>query len=54
MKLEAEDVLPNINHTQAGKGGEKFRFFVRGDLDLLTFDLDIQTHPSEGPDMSSL
>jgi len=34
MKLEAKDVLPNINRTQATERDEKCRFFVPGDHDL--------------------
>jgi len=43
-ELEAEDVLPNINHTQATEMAKNDVF-----LSLLTstFDLDIQTRPSE-------
>jgi len=32
-KLEAKDVLPNMNHTQATKRAEN-AVFVHGDLDL--------------------
>jgi len=46
-KVEAKDLLPNINCTQAGRrNGQKCRF-VPGDFDL-------QTHPSEGPNTSSV
>ena len=50
-KLEAKDVLPNINRTQAAERAEKFRFRPWW---LLTFDLYIQTCPSERPNTSSL
>jgi len=33
-KLEAKDVLPNVNRTQAAEWAEKCRFFVPGDLVL--------------------
>ena len=33
-KLEAKDVLPNINRTQAAERAEKCRFCIPGDLDL--------------------
>jgi len=46
IKLEAKDVVPNINpHSQ------KLRFLS---MATLIFDLDIQTRPNEGPNMSSL
>jgi len=45
-KLEAKDVLPNINRTDAAEWPKK-PFFVPGDLDL-------QTHPSEGPNTASM
>jgi len=45
-ELEAKYVLANINRTQAVKGAEKFRFLS---LVTLTFDLDTQTCPNEGP-----
>jgi len=48
MILEAKDVLPNINRTQAAKRGEKFLFLS---MVTLTFDLDIETPPSEGPEV---
>jgi len=32
--LEAKDVLPNINCTQAAERAEKCRFFVPGELRL--------------------
>jgi len=44
MKLETKDVIPNTYRTQAVKRAEKLPFS----------DLDIQTHPSEGPNTSSL
>jgi len=44
-KLEAKDVLPNINRTQATERAKKCCFFCPGDLDL-------QTRPSDGPNMS--
>jgi len=46
-KPEAKDVLPNINRTPPAERAEKCCFFVPGDLDL-------QTRPSEGPNMSSV
>ena len=46
--LEAKDVFPNINRTQAAQRAEN-AFFVPGDLDI-----DIQTRPSEGPNTSSV
>jgi len=49
--LEAKDVLPSINHMQAAKRAEKCHFLS---LMTLTFDLDLQTHPSEGPNASSV
>ena len=48
MKLEAKDVLPNINRMQ----GQKMLFFVS--LLTLTFELDLQTHLSEEPNTSSV
>jgi len=41
VKLEAKDILPDTNHTQAVERAEKCRF-IRGDLYP-------QTRPSEGP-----
>jgi len=41
----AKDVLPSIKHTQNA---------VFLSLVTLTFDLDIQTRPSEGPNTSSV
>jgi len=49
--LEAKDVLPSVNQTQAGEKGGKMPF---SSLVTLTFDLDTQTGPSEGPNTSSL
>jgi len=34
LKLQAKDVLPNINHTQAAERAKKMLFFVPCDLDL--------------------
>ena len=45
LQLEAKDVLPNTNHTQAAKRAEKCHLLS---LVTFTFDLDIQTHPSKG------
>jgi len=42
IKLEAKDVLPNINRTQAAPEGPKMPFLS---LATLTFDLDFQTRP---------
>ena len=50
-KLEAKDVLPNINCTQAAKRDKKCHFLS---LVTLAFDLDLQTQPSEGPNTSSM
>ena len=50
-KLAAKDVLPNINRTQAADRAEKCHLLS---LMTLTFDLDIQTRPRKGPNMSSL
>jgi len=47
-RLEAKDVLPNINRMQAAERAKK-GIFVPGDLDL-----DPQTRLSEGPNMSSV
>ena len=44
--LEAKDVSANINRTQAAERTEKWRFLS---LVTLTFDLELQTRPSEGP-----
>jgi len=49
LKLEAKDVLPNINRTQDAERAEKCRF-----LFLVTFYLDIQARPSEEPNTFSL
>jgi len=49
-KLEAKDVLPNINCTQPPKG-PKMSFLS---LVTLTSDLGFQTRPSERPIMSSM
>jgi len=48
-KVEAKDVLPNINCTQAAERAEKISFLS---LVILTFDL--QTRLSEGPKTSSV
>ena len=45
----AKDVLPNINRMQASERAEKFRQLV-----TLTFDHDIKTCSSEGPNTASL
>jgi len=50
-ELEAKDVLPNTNSTQAAERAEKCHFLL---LVTLTFDLDLQSHPSEGPSKSSV
>jgi len=50
-RLEAKDVLPNINRTQAAERAEKCRFLS---LVTLTFDLNLQTRPREGPNTSSV
>ena len=50
FKREAKDVLPNINRTQTTERAKKCHFLS---LVTLTFDLDLQTRPSEGPNMSS-
>jgi len=47
MKLEATDVLPNINCTQTAKMAEKCSFFVPGDLDLQTRRRDQTRLPRE-------
>jgi len=44
-------VLPNINRTQAAERAEKCHFLS---MVTLTFDLDLQTRPSEGPNTSAL
>jgi len=46
LKLEAKDVLPNINRTQAAKRAENSGF--------VPVDLDLQTRPSERPNTSSV
>jgi len=51
-ELEAKDVLPNINRTQAVKRAN-YAIFVSVRWPL-TFDLDLQTRPSEGPNTSFL
>jgi len=48
-KLEAKDVLPNVNRTEVAERAEKCVFFVPV---VLTFDL--QTCQTEGPNMSSV
>ena len=50
-KLEAKDVLPNVNRTQAAERAKKCRFLS---LVTLTFDLDPQSRLSEGPNMFSV
>jgi len=47
QKLEAKDVLPNINRTQAAERGKKCRF-----LSLVNLTFDLQTRLSEVPNMS--
>jgi len=42
--LEAKDILPNINRTQAAERAEKCMPFLS--LVILSFDLDLQTRPS--------
>jgi len=49
--VETEDVLPNINCTQTTETPKNVIFLF---LVTLTFDLDLQTHPSEGPNTSSV
>jgi len=44
--LEAKNFLRNIKCTQAAERGEKCRFLS---LVILTFDLDLETRLSEGP-----
>jgi len=51
--LQAKDILPNINRTQAAERAEKYRFSPWWPW-LLTFDLDLQTRPSEGTNTSSV
>jgi len=48
-ELEAKDVLPNINCMQTAKRAKKCHFLSPV---TLIFYLDLQTHPSEGPNMS--
>jgi len=48
-KLEAKYVLPNISRMQTVKRDEKCRILS---LVNLTFDFDLQTRPSEGPNTS--
>ena len=43
--------VPNINRTQAAERAKNVVFLS---LVTLTFDLDIQTRPSEGPNTSCL
>jgi len=50
-KLDAKDVLPNIKRIQAAERAGKKPFLS---LVTLTFDLDLQTRPSEGPNTSSV
>ena len=55
FKLEAKYVLPTINHTQAAEGAEKCQTpFCPWWPWPLTFNFDLQTRPSEGPNTSSL
>ena len=49
QKLEAKDVLPNINHTQAAERAKKCRF-----LSLVILTFDFQTRLSEVPNTSSV
>jgi len=49
--LHPKDVLPNINLRQAAKRA-KMRFLLVILTFELTFDLDVQTCPSEGPNTS--
>jgi len=49
-KLEAKDVLPNINHMQAAEGPKNAIL----SLVTLTFDLNLQSCPSKGPNTSSV
>jgi len=48
-KLEAKDVLPNINHTQTAERAKECHFVVHGD-----FDLDLKIPLSKGPNTSSV
>jgi len=50
-RLEAKDASSNINRTQTAVRAKKCHFLS---LITLTFDLDLQTRPSEGPNTSSL
>ena len=50
-RLTLWDVLPNIKCTQSTERAKKCRFLS---LVTFTFDLDIQTCPSKGPNMSSM
>jgi len=50
-KLKAKDVLPNMSRMQATERAKKCHLLS---LVTLTFDLDFQTHPSEGPNTSSV
>ena len=49
--LHPKDVLPNINLRQAAKRAENAFLLVILTFEL-TFDLDVQTCPSEGPNTS--
>jgi len=51
MKLEAKHVLPNINCRQATERNENAIFLS---LVTMTFDLDLQTRPSEGLNVFSI
>jgi len=51
LQLKDKDVLPNINRTQAAERDKECRFLS---LATLTFDLDLQTRPSDGPNTSSM
>ena len=53
ITLDAKDVLRNLNRTQAAERADKWRFCFQWPWSL-TFDLDLQTRPSEGPNTSSV
>jgi len=52
-KKQPKDVLPNVNRTQAAERAEKCRFCPWWPWPL-TVHIDLQTHPSEGPNTSSM
>jgi len=52
-KLQAKDVLPNVNRKQAAEWAKKCRFCPWWPWPL-TFDLDLQTCPSEGANTFSV